>query len=193
MNISYKNYPLNKVFLHFVLSAVVPYIQSRLSASLDNLVIRRCLAKIAAIYEAMCILHYLNFLRVGGHSTLVESYLSLRNWNNSLPTVEVEEVVSGEKEIGIKPDVPHFKPEELQVHLEGLDLTTKGKYGNTEKSEHGFIKRSFVRKWALPEYCDVGAVQAQLNDFGYLCIEAPKSGQHTHGRTPPITPASKKK
>ncbi|KIH63380.1 Pex2 / Pex12 amino terminal region [Ancylostoma duodenale] len=87
MNISYKNYPLNKIFLHFVLSAVVPYVQSRLSASLDNLLIRRCLAKIAAIYEAMCILHYLNFLRVGGHSMLVESYLSLRNWNNSLPTV----------------------------------------------------------------------------------------------------------
>ncbi|EYC27654.1 hypothetical protein Y032_0008g11 [Ancylostoma ceylanicum] len=87
MNISYKNYPLNKVFLHFMLSAVVPYIQSRLSALLDSLLLRRCLAKIAAIYEAMCILHYLNFLRVGGHSTLVESYLSLRNWNNSLPTV----------------------------------------------------------------------------------------------------------
>ncbi|KAL6722638.1 hypothetical protein Aduo_017745 [Ancylostoma duodenale] len=104
---------------------------------------------------------------------------------------EVKEVVNDEKKFGVELDVSHFKPEELQVHLEGRDLTIEGKH--EEKSEHGFIKRSFIRKWALPEDCDLDAVHTQLTDMGHLCIEAPKTGQHTHRRTLPIMPAPKKK
>ncbi|VDO62756.1 unnamed protein product [Haemonchus placei] len=33
------------------------------------------------------IIHYLNFLCVGGHSTFIESLLKLRNWNMHLPTI----------------------------------------------------------------------------------------------------------
>ncbi|KAK6747605.1 hypothetical protein RB195_000663 [Necator americanus] len=87
MGISYKNYPFSKVFAHFLLSVVVPYLRGRMPDIFDSLLVRRCLSKAAAMYEVISIIHYLNFLRVGGHSTLVESYLSLRNWNNRQPTI----------------------------------------------------------------------------------------------------------
>ncbi|EPB72528.1 Hsp20/alpha crystallin family protein [Ancylostoma ceylanicum] len=66
---------------------------------------------------------------------------------------EVMEVVNDEKKFAIELGVSHFKPEELEVHIESRDLTIEGKY--EEKSDHDFIKRSFVRRWALPEVCEV--------------------------------------
>ncbi|KIH57208.1 Hsp20/alpha crystallin family protein [Ancylostoma duodenale] len=104
---------------------------------------------------------------------------------------EGKEVVNDEKKFGVELNTSHFKPEELEVHLEGRDLTIEGKH--EEKSEHGFIERSFIRKWALPEDCDLDAVHIQLTDDGHLCIEAPKTGHHMHRRTMPIMPAPKKK
>ncbi|CAJ0604092.1 unnamed protein product [Cylicocyclus nassatus] len=87
MNIAYKDYPIRKVFTHFLISVFIPYVHGRFFNAVNSGVIRKFLSKLSAVYEAFCILHYLNFLRVGGHSTLVESYLNLRNWNNDLPTV----------------------------------------------------------------------------------------------------------
>ncbi|CAJ0609086.1 unnamed protein product [Cylicocyclus nassatus] len=104
---------------------------------------------------------------------------------------ETKEVVNDEKKFAVSLDVSQFKPEELKVHLDGRDLTIEGR--QEERTEHGFIERSFTRKWSLPEDCDVDAIQTHLTDVGHLSIEAPKTGQHTNRRVIPIMPAPKRK
>ncbi|VDL62402.1 unnamed protein product [Nippostrongylus brasiliensis] len=104
---------------------------------------------------------------------------------------QAHEVVNDEKKFAVALDVSKFKPEELKVHIEGRDLTIEGK--QEEKTDHGYIERSFVRKWALPDECDLDAVHTQLNETGKLEIEAPKTGQHTNRRVLPIMSATKTK
>ncbi|KHJ84162.1 Hsp20/alpha crystallin family protein, partial [Oesophagostomum dentatum] len=104
---------------------------------------------------------------------------------------EVKQVVNDDKKFAVSLDVSQFRPEELKVHLDGRDLTIEGK--QEEKTEHGYIGRSFLRKWSLPKDCDLDAVQTHLTDVGHLSIEAPKTGEHTHRRTIPIMPVPKRK
>ncbi|KAK6049976.1 Pex2 / Pex12 amino terminal region [Cooperia oncophora] len=87
VDIAYKEYPPMKISLHFLLSMVLPYIATRASSLLEHSAANMFVSKTTAMIEAIRVLHYLNFLRVGGYSTLVESFLNLRNWNNNPPTI----------------------------------------------------------------------------------------------------------
>lgn len=87
MGVFYKEYPRRKILHHFVLSMVLPYITKRASSLLGHSAGLKFFSKSAALVEAVQILHFLNFLRVGGHSTLVESCLNLRNWNANPSTI----------------------------------------------------------------------------------------------------------
>uniref|UniRef100_A0A1I7XDG1 RING-type E3 ubiquitin transferase (cysteine targeting) n=1 Tax=Heterorhabditis bacteriophora TaxID=37862 RepID=A0A1I7XDG1_HETBA len=87
LDIAYKNYDLMKVASHFILSVILPYTAKRISELRNYPIISKLLAKTEAIVETISIIHYLHFLRVGGYSTLSESLLSLRNWNNNLRTI----------------------------------------------------------------------------------------------------------
>ncbi|XGW28601.1 hypothetical protein V3C99_008404 [Haemonchus contortus] len=87
VDIAYKEYTRKKILLHFVFSKLLPYISERASSFLKNSTAIKLVSKAAAIMEMINIIHYLNFLCVGGHSTFVESLLKLRNWNMHLPTI----------------------------------------------------------------------------------------------------------
>ncbi|WKY16958.1 hypothetical protein Q1695_001512 [Nippostrongylus brasiliensis] len=102
-----------------------------------------------------------------------------------------KEVINDDKKFAVALDVSHFKPGELKVHLDGRDLTIEGQ--QELKTDHGYVKKSFVHKWALPEDCDLDAVHTQLDNEGHLSIEAPKTGQHTKSRVLLILSAPKKK
>ncbi|WKX99423.1 hypothetical protein Q1695_014367 [Nippostrongylus brasiliensis] len=82
-------------------------------------------------------------------------------------TNQAHEVVNDEKKFAVALDVSKFNPEEL--------------------------KRSLVRKWSLPDGCDLDAVHTQLNETGQLEIEAPKTGQHTNRRVLPIVSTTETK
>ncbi|KAJ1356644.1 Heat shock protein beta-1 [Parelaphostrongylus tenuis] len=88
---------------------------------------------------------------------------------------ETQQVVNDDKKFAVALDVSHFRPEELNVHLEGRELTIEGK--QEYKMEHSFMNRSFVRKFVLPENVDLEALRTQLNDKGHLSVEAPKVGE----------------
>ncbi|PIO71853.1 Hsp20/alpha crystallin family protein [Teladorsagia circumcincta] len=103
---------------------------------------------------------------------------------------QTKEVVNDEKKFAVALDVSHFRPEELKVQLEGRDLTIEGH--QEVKTEHGYIKKNFTHRWALPEDCDLDAVHTQIDNNGHLSVEAPKTGQHTKTRVIPIMPAPKK-
>ncbi|EPB80408.1 Hsp20/alpha crystallin family protein [Ancylostoma ceylanicum] len=86
-------------------------------------------------------------------------------------------------------DVSQYKPEELRVYLTGRDLIIEG---NQEKpTDAGYIQKSFLRRWPLPDEVDLDAVTISLNEFGCLLVDAPKTGLHTMRRELPIRISSK--
>ncbi|PIO74756.1 Hsp20/alpha crystallin family protein [Teladorsagia circumcincta] len=104
---------------------------------------------------------------------------------------ETQQAVDDDKKFAVSLDVSQFRPEELNVHLEGRELTIEGK--QEHKTENGAIHRAFTRKWLLPENIDLEAVRTQLDDKGHLSVEAPKNAKgHERKRTIPIMAAPHK-
>lgn len=85
-------------------------------------------------------------------------------------------------------DVQHFRPEEISVKIsDDKTVTIEGKH-EEKRDEHGHIYRHFVRKYTLPDNCDVGRVQSNLSSDGVLTISAPRTGDKiTNEINVPIT------
>ncbi|XP_008331019.1 heat shock protein beta-1 [Cynoglossus semilaevis] len=69
-------------------------------------------------------------------------------------------------------DVNHFSPEELLVKTKDGVVEISGKH-EERKDEHGFISRSFTRKYTLPSAANIEKVTSSLSPEGVLTIEAP--------------------
>ncbi|XP_034033429.1 heat shock protein beta-1 [Thalassophryne amazonica] len=69
-------------------------------------------------------------------------------------------------------DVSHFSPEELVVKTKDGVLEITGKH-EERKDEHGFVSRSFTRKYTLPPTTDIEKVTSALSPEGVLTVEAP--------------------
>ncbi|KAI5639996.1 hsp20/alpha crystallin family domain-containing protein [Phthorimaea operculella] len=83
-------------------------------------------------------------------------------------------------------DVQHFKPEEISVKTADGFVVIEGKH-EEKKDEHGFVSRHFVRKYALPEGCQVENVESKLSSDGVLTITAPRQKPAIKGeKTVPI-------
>ncbi|KAK6045272.1 Hsp20/alpha crystallin family protein [Cooperia oncophora] len=77
---------------------------------------------------------------------------------------ETYQLVNDEKKFAVSLDVSQFRPEELDVRLEGRELTIEG----------NAMHRSFTRKWLLPENVYLEAIRTQLDDKGHLSVEVLK-------------------
>lgn len=86
MDIAYAGYTPKLMFGQFLIEVFVPYITRRMTELSGRMDLTRMYAKFEAIFELTSLLHFIYFLRNGGHSTITESILSLRNWNNNQPT-----------------------------------------------------------------------------------------------------------
>uniref|UniRef100_A0A3B4GKT5 Heat shock protein beta-1 n=2 Tax=Haplochromini TaxID=319058 RepID=A0A3B4GKT5_9CICH len=69
-------------------------------------------------------------------------------------------------------DVNHFSPEDLMVKTKDGVVEISGKH-EERKDEHGFVSRSFTRKYTLPPSADVEKVTSALSPEGVLTVEAP--------------------
>ncbi|KAK2828803.1 hypothetical protein Q5P01_019837 [Channa striata] len=69
-------------------------------------------------------------------------------------------------------DVNHFSPEELVVKTKDGVVEISGKH-EERKDEHGFVSRSFTRKYTLPSTANVEKVTSSLSPEGVLTVEAP--------------------
>ncbi|XP_066517661.1 heat shock protein beta-1 [Hoplias malabaricus] len=69
-------------------------------------------------------------------------------------------------------DVNHFAPEELTVKTKDGVVEITGKH-EERKDEHGFISRSFTRKYTLPPGADMETITSSLSPEGVLTVEAP--------------------
>ncbi|CAD6189976.1 unnamed protein product [Caenorhabditis auriculariae] len=115
---------------------------------------------------------------------MVMPYWQNANFLDFNSAADVGEVINDDNKYGLKLDVSHFRPEELQVNIDGRKLTIEGNHES--RTEHGTTQRSFVRSFFLPEDVDVSAVRSSLTDDGHLAIEAPKAAT-SRGRAIPIT------
>ncbi|EGT37705.1 CBN-PRX-2 protein [Caenorhabditis brenneri] len=87
MDIAYAGYSPKLIFGQFIIEVFVPYMTRRMTELSGRMDLTRMHAKFEAIFELTSLLHFIYFLRTGGHSTITESILSLRNWNNNQPTI----------------------------------------------------------------------------------------------------------
>ncbi|XP_074467209.1 heat shock protein beta-1 isoform X2 [Sebastes fasciatus] len=69
-------------------------------------------------------------------------------------------------------DVNHFSPEELVVKTKDGVVEITGKH-EERKDEHGFVSRTFTRKYTLPSSANVEKVASSLSPEGFLTVEAP--------------------
>lgn len=101
--------------------------------------------------------------------------LTLSKLLSQIPQVEKDTSITVDKDhFQAKLDVQQFKPEELTVKVNADNtLTIEGKH-EEKPDEHGFISRHFVRKYILPDDCDVQKIQSSLSTDGVLSISAPK-------------------
>ncbi|XP_066599433.1 protein lethal(2)essential for life-like [Prorops nasuta] len=70
-------------------------------------------------------------------------------------------------------DVQQFKPEEINVKVVDRCVVVEGKH-EEKRDEHGWISRQFVRKYMIPEQCDIDQVNSSLSSDGVLSITAPR-------------------
>jgi len=80
--------------------------------------------------------------------------------------------VSEKKHFPVQSDVSNFNPNDLSVRVVGRDLIIDGKH-EERQDDHGFISRSFTRRYEVPEDVDEDKVVGQLSKDGKLKLEAP--------------------
>ncbi|XP_026183944.1 heat shock protein beta-1 [Mastacembelus armatus] len=89
-------------------------------------------------------------------------------------------------------DVNHFSPEELVVKTKDGVVEISGKH-EERKDEHGFVSRSFTRKYTLPPTTNIEKVTSSLSPEGVLTVEAPliRPAIESSATTIPVTVDSK--
>ncbi|XP_014204477.1 protein lethal(2)essential for life [Copidosoma floridanum] len=73
-------------------------------------------------------------------------------------------------------DIKHFDPSEVSVKVVDNFIVVEGKH-EEKKDQHGLISRQFVRKYMVPEQCDINGVASSLSSDGVLTISAPRKEQ----------------
>ncbi|KAJ8679696.1 hypothetical protein QAD02_015483 [Eretmocerus hayati] len=69
-------------------------------------------------------------------------------------------------------DVQQFQPEEINVKIVDNYIVVEGKH-EEKHDDHGIISRHFVRKYMIPEECDLEKASSSLSSDGVLTISAP--------------------
>uniref|UniRef100_A0A1I7RQA3 SHSP domain-containing protein n=2 Tax=Bursaphelenchus xylophilus TaxID=6326 RepID=A0A1I7RQA3_BURXY len=95
--------------------------------------------------------------------------------NRILPGSLIGQDLSWDKEgnMSMNFEASGFKPEEIQVDLEGRRLKVRGEH--SEKSENGYIQRKFEKMVKLPEDVKLDEIKCELDEKGYLNINIPRA------------------
>ncbi|KAK5974448.1 SHSP domain-containing protein [Trichostrongylus colubriformis] len=99
---------------------------------------------------------------------------------------EGQRVINDDRKFAVELDVSQFHPDEVKVNLSGRDLIIEGR--QEHKDDRSYEKRSFVRKWRLPDSADVDAINSRLSGSGLLSVEVPKfPSSNGYQRSVPIS------
>ncbi|XP_075987033.1 protein lethal(2)essential for life-like [Anticarsia gemmatalis] len=110
-----------------------------------------------------------------------------RPWRQARASRDVgSTIVCSKDKFQVNLDVQHFSPDEISVKTADGDVIVEGKH-EEKKDEHGFVTRSFTRRYELPENCDPANVESKLSSDGVLTITAPKTLLSKNERIVPIS------
>ncbi|CAG9858412.1 unnamed protein product [Phyllotreta striolata] len=124
-------------------------------------------------------------------SNLLDSPEHLRDLHAALQQAAGAQVTIDKDRFQANFDVQHFKPEEITVKVTGDNAVTVEAKHEEKQDEHGQIYRHFVRKYVLPEKCDVSRLESRLSSDGVLTITAPTIGEKVEHKAIPITQTGK--
>ncbi|KYM86572.1 Protein lethal(2)essential for life [Atta colombica] len=99
-----------------------------------------------------------------------------RPWGELLRSREeggISTVKADKDKFQVMLDVQQFKPEEINVKVVDKFVIVEAKH-EEKQDEHGWISRQFVRKYMIPEQCDIDQVSSSLSSDGMLSITAPR-------------------
>ncbi|KAK2579616.1 hypothetical protein KPH14_010907 [Odynerus spinipes] len=101
-----------------------------------------------------------------------------RPWAELLrPTGSGSSTVQADKDkFQVVLDVQQFEPNEIDVKVIDKCVVVTAKH-EEKRDEHGWISRQFVRKYLIPEQCDIDQVTSKLSTDGVLTITAPRKEQ----------------
>lgn len=109
--------------------------------------------------------------------------LADRNWTFPSSVSGDTEVHNTDKELRIRLDLQHFKPEEIKISSDNQRVTVTAKH-EEKQDNHGFVSREITRMFKLPEDVDPKSITSAINTNGVLnikvqkkAIEAPKETQ----------------
>ncbi|KAI4498767.1 hypothetical protein M0802_006234 [Mischocyttarus mexicanus] len=86
------------------------------------------------------------------------------------------EVTADKDKFQVVLDVQQFQPDEIDVKVVDRFVVVTAKH-EEKRDEHGWISRQFVRKYMIPEQCEIDQVASKLSSDGVLTITAPRKKQ----------------
>ena len=110
-------------------------------------------------------------------------------------------VVYDRDKFAVQMDVGAYRPEEVSVAVHDDDtpahLVVSGKH-EERRDEHGFVSRTFTRRYSLPEDVDAKQLQCSLSNSGSLplsrhflqaCCRCRRRARLSRARPPPDAPS----
>jgi crystallin alpha B len=85
----------------------------------------------------------------------------------------ISEILYDKDKYQVMLDVKHFKPEEISVKSNEDSIIIHGHHSE-KPDEHGYISRSFTRRYVLPEDIKTEHVECNLSSDGVLTLKAPR-------------------
>uniref|UniRef100_A0A914X9J2 SHSP domain-containing protein n=1 Tax=Plectus sambesii TaxID=2011161 RepID=A0A914X9J2_9BILA len=80
------------------------------------------------------------------------------------------EITNTEMGFTIRLDVSHFRPEEIKVSLVESTLVVEGDHIEGD-GQNESLKRSFNRKYNLPDDIEMSSIASTVNDYGILTVK----------------------
>ena len=81
------------------------------------------------------------------------------------------DITNTENGFTIKLDVQHFQPKDIKVSLIGNTLSVNGDRIDEDLNNQQTLKRSFSRKYAIPEDIHLGSIKSSVTENGFLIIK----------------------
>jgi len=83
-------------------------------------------------------------------------------------------VINDGQKFAVEMDVAQYRPDEIDVKVENDQVIVSAKHEEVYDNEHGFVKRSFTRRYSLPTDVDDKQLACNLSERGVLTLEAPR-------------------
>uniref|UniRef100_A0A7E5A1G5 SHSP domain-containing protein n=1 Tax=Panagrellus redivivus TaxID=6233 RepID=A0A7E5A1G5_PANRE len=86
------------------------------------------------------------------------------------PVASAGDIINTENGFVIQLDVKHFHPRDIKVSLIGNNLSITGEHIDDDANAAQSLKRSFSRRYAIPEDIRLDTIKSHMTDAGVLVV-----------------------